>query len=81
MIEQIVIACTGLPAVWLSQDTRENWRRYACLFGLAGQPFWMYATLTAQQWGMFALTLFYTYAWGKGVRNHWLKGGEHHGRR
>lgn len=71
--EQIAIAMTGVTAVWLSQDTRESWRRYACLFGMAGQPFWFYATYKAGQWGIFALCLLYTYSWGRGVWNNWLK--------
>lgn len=74
MIDQMAIAVTGPVAIWLSQDKRENWRRYACLFGICGQPFWIYATYTAEQWGMLALTGFYTYAWAKGVWNHWVKG-------
>lgn len=37
-MEQIAIALTGVVAIWLSQDKRERWRKYACLFGLVGQP-------------------------------------------
>lgn len=72
MIEQFAIACTGAVAVWLSQDASPERRRFACLFGMAGQPFWFYATLSAEQYGMFALTLFYTWSWFKGLRLHWL---------
>jgi hypothetical protein len=72
-MEQIAIALTGVTAVWLSQDTREAWRRYACLFGMAGQPFWFYATAKAEQWGIFVLCILYTYSWGRGVWNNWLK--------
>lgn len=71
-MEQIAIAMTGVVAIWLSQDARASWRRYACLFGIAGQPFWFYAAYTAEQWGIFALCFLYTYAWLKGVRNNWL---------
>lgn len=73
MIEQVAIAVLGATAIWLTQDKRESWRRYACLFGLAGQPFWMYATYTAGQWGIFALTMIYTAAWFKGFRSHWWR--------
>lgn len=73
MLEQIGIACTGVIAVWLSQDSRESWRRYACLFGMAGQPFWLIATAKAGQWGIFAMSLLYTYSWARGVWNNWLK--------
>ena len=70
-IEQIAIACFGVTAVWLSQDARPHWRRWACVFGLVGQPFWFYATWKAQQWGIFVLCFFYTYSWARGLRQ-WL---------
>lgn len=71
-MEQILIAFTGVVAIWLSQDKRENWRRYACLFGLAGQPFWFYSAYSNEQWGIFILCIFYTWAWFKGVRTNWI---------
>lgn len=72
-MEQIAIALTGVVAIWLSQDKRDGWRRYACLFGLAGQPFWFYSAWSTEQWGIFVLCIFYTWAWFKGFRNHWLQ--------
>lgn len=71
-MEQIAIAFTGVVGIWLVNDHRTAWRRYACLFGLAGQPFWFYSAYTAEQWGILILTLFYTYAWFKGFRFYWL---------
>jgi len=73
-MEQVAIAFTGVIAIWLSQDSREGWRRWACIFGLVGQPFWFYAAWHAQQWGIFALCFLYTLAWAKGFRNGWLRG-------
>ena len=72
MIAQLGIATLGVAAVWLSQDPRPAVRRYACLFGLAGQPFWFYATWSSEQWGMFALCFLYSWAWFTGLRQHWL---------
>ena len=71
-LDQIGIALSGVIAVWLSQDKRESWRRWACIFGMLGQPFWFYATWKAGQWGIFALCTLYTYAWARGVWAHWL---------
>lgn len=71
-MEQILIAFTGVTAIWLTQQSKESWKRYACLFGLAGQPFWFYSAWEAQQWGIFFLCCFYTYSWGLGVKNNWL---------
>ncbi len=72
MIEQIGIMCCGLTAVFLSQDSRESWRRWACIFGLIGQPFWFYATYKAGQWGIFGLSFLYAYSWARGVKTYWL---------
>lgn len=71
-MEQIVIAFTGVTAIWLSQDKRDDFRKYACIFGLIGQPFWFYSAYTAEQWGIFVLCIFYTWAWFKGFRNNWV---------
>jgi len=71
-MEQIAIAVTGGVAIWLTQQSKENWKKYACIFGLIGQPFWFYSAYSAEQWGIFALTVFYTYSWIVGLRNHWL---------
>jgi len=73
MIEQIGIAACGVTAVFCSQDSRESVRRWACVFGLAGQPFWFYATFVAEQWGIFALSFLYAYSWLRGVRTYWWK--------
>ena len=73
MIEQIGIAVFGLLAVFLSQDSRESWRRWACIFGLLGQPFWFYATWKAAQWGIFALSFLYAFSWARGFYNFWLR--------
>lgn len=74
MIEQIGIALTGVTAIFLTQAKHEPLRRYACLFGMAGQPFWAYAAITAEQWGIPVLTVLYTIAWAKGVWTFWLRG-------
>ncbi len=71
-LEQIAIAFSGVIAVWLTQDKRESWRRWACIFGMLGQPFWFYAAWKAQQWGIFTLCALYTYAWTRGLWKHWL---------
>lgn len=73
MIEQIGIMICGLTAVFLSQDPRHDWRKWACIFGLCGQPFWFYATWKAGQWGIFGLSFLYAYSWARGVNTYWIK--------
>ena len=63
VLDQVGILVTGVIAVWLTQDKRESWRRWAPIFGLLAQPFWFYAAWKAEQWGIFAITTLYTYAW------------------
>jgi hypothetical protein len=72
MIGQVAIALTGTVAIFLTQSKNAEARRYACLFGIAGQPFWIYETWTAGQWGIFVLTFLYTLAWVKGIYTHWI---------
>lgn len=71
-MEQIIIAFTGIIAIWLTQQNRSDWKKYACLFGVAGQPFWFYSAYSTEQWGIFVLCVFYTYAWCLGVKNNWI---------
>lgn len=73
MTEQIVIAVCGITSVWLSQDKRRNWQRWACIFGIVAQPFWMFATWKAGQWGIFMLSFIYAAGWIRGIYNFWIK--------
>ena len=72
-MEQIFIALTGFTAIYLTQQTNESLKRYACILGILGQPFWFYSSYTAEQWGIFALCFAYTWAWCIGVYNNWIK--------
>lgn len=71
LIAQVVIATFGVAAVWLSQDVNEARRKFACLFGLAGQPAWFYAAYSTQQWGVFLLCFLYSFCWLRGLQQHW----------
>ena len=73
MLDQLAIALLGTTAIFLSQQQRPHWQRYACLFGLAAQPFWFYASYQASQWGIFLVSILYALAWLTGFRTHWLK--------
>lgn len=73
MIDQIGIALTGVMAIFLTQSKSESRRRYACLFGMAGQPAWFWAAISAEQWGVTFVCVLYTAAWAKGVWQHWIR--------
>lgn len=72
-LDQIGIALTGAIAVWLSQDERECMRRFACIFGVIGQPFWFYSAYTTEQWGVFMVSILYAIAWVKGLWSYWVR--------
>ena len=72
-MEQLAIAVTGCVAIWLANDQRDAWRKWASVFGLAGQPFWFYSAFAAEQWGILALTFVYTASWARGFRNNWMR--------
>lgn len=72
ILPQIGIALCGVTAVYLSQDMRPERRKWASVFGLAGQPFWIAETISAQQWGILFLCCLYTWSWWRGFRAYWL---------
>lgn len=72
MLVQIVIGICGITSIWLSQSASYQQRKWAPVVGLTAQPFWLIATLSAEQWGIAALTLIYTIGWARGLRTYWF---------
>lgn len=72
MIAQVFIAIFGVSAVVMSQMIHPTARRWAPIAGLAGQPFWFWAALQAEQWGILALVFLYTGSWWFGAYNQWV---------
>lgn len=50
-----------------------GWMVSGCALGLMAQPFWVRETYRARQWGMFALSLWYSFAWLNGLVFNWSK--------
>lgn len=71
-IDQIAIALLGAAAAFLSQASTEAARRWACIFGIVGQPFWFWASWHANQWGVFAVSVLYALAWVRGFWLYWV---------
>lgn len=72
MIIQTFIFIFSCSAIWLV-GRKEHWRRWGYIAGVCGQPFWFYSAITNEQWAIVALCIFYTYSWGQGVWNYWIK--------
>jgi hypothetical protein len=73
VIEQIGIALTGVVAVAFAQSDKPTLRRWAPVFGLLGQPFWFWAAMRAEQWGVFAVSVLYALAWARGFYAFWIR--------
>ena len=69
---QIWIILFGCSAIWFVSRL-EKWKRWGYIFGLISQPAWLYTTYIHEQWGILLLSFFYTYSWGQGVYNYWIK--------
>jgi len=72
MIQAAILILSGL-AIWLVTHKSASIRRWGYLAGLAGQPLWLITTYQHEQWGLVALSVWYTVAWGRGVFNFWIK--------
>ena len=72
MTVQLGIMFFGLAAIALTQSSSSERRRWAPVFGLAGQPFWLYATFIDGQLGMFAVSCAYTVVWAMGMWKQWM---------
>lgn len=79
MVVQILLAVTGLSAIYITQQRNDSIKKYAPVLGLLGQPLRYYTTLSNDQYGIFILTLGYTYLWGLGFYNAWFKPAERAG--
>lgn len=69
---QLVIAVLGFYSIKSALSEDEVVRKRACWFGLAGQPFWLYSTITSASVGMFLVSCGYTYVWGRAFWKLWL---------
>ena len=73
LITQTAIALLGPVAIWLSQSRSVRYQRWACVVGLASQPFWFYALWDGGQWGVAVVAIVCALAWLKGLWVHWIR--------
>jgi len=69
-LDQIGLLLFGAAAIYLvGLESTNPYQKYGYVVGLLSQPFWLYSTYREKLWGMFALSVFYTYAWFMGILN------------
>lgn len=73
LLLQIFLGLFGATAIYLVGCKNPRISRWGYIFGLAGQPFWIITAIINHQWGILALTSFYSFSWGRGIYNHWIK--------
>lgn len=71
-MDQVLIFLFSASAIWFV-GRKERWKRWGYILGMLGQPFWLIATFQNKQWGMFSLCIWYTYCWGQGIWNYWIR--------
>lgn len=72
MLIQILIVLFSCTAIWLI-TTNKPYGKWGYVIGFLGQPLWLYSSYTTNQWGIFVLSLFYMFTWGRGIYNFILK--------
>jgi hypothetical protein len=69
VVAQVWLPLTGLPAIYCVAKKS----KLAPLFGLLGQPAWIYSAVYTRQWGMLVLNLTYTCMWVLTAYHWWTK--------
>lgn len=72
IIVQIAIILFSCGSIYLFAQ-KGSYRRWGYIVGLAGQPFWFYATWINVQWGMFLCTIWFSGCHILGIWNYWIK--------
>lgn len=69
LISQIGLSILGISAIILV--AKKN--KWGFVLGLLSQPFWFITSYLNQQWGVFILSIVYTFSWCFGIYEWFLK--------
>lgn len=72
---QVVILTFGVTALFLSQLDSMTAKRAAPIIGLIAEPFWLYTSYNAGQWGVFCLGFVYIFVWLFSFYKVWIRKG------
>jgi hypothetical protein len=70
MMNQLAIVVFSCISVFLFST--KHCFKWGFIFGLAGQPFWIYEFVKNHQWGMLVVALWFTFSHVKGVKNNFF---------
>lgn len=68
---QAGILILGGFAVALLAHKEASVRKWGYVTGLASEPFWIYAAVTTDQWGVVLIALWWAWWYYKGALNNW----------
>lgn len=74
MNEQLALAILGTASVWCSYHDNDKFRVWAPWLGIAAQPIWIIACISAEQWGMVFLSFVYGGIFINAIWKRWRKG-------
>lgn len=70
---QVIILTFGVTALFLSQLDSMTAKRAAPIIGLLAEPFWLYTSYNAGQWGVFCLGFVYIFVWLFSFYKVWIR--------
>lgn len=69
---QILIMILGGFSIWLI-SLNNKFSKWGFVFGLISQPFWFYTSIKHSQWGIIAISVWYTFCYCQGIYNFFFK--------
>lgn len=73
LINQIILAVADILPDILSQSKKYNIRRFDCIVGLLGEPFWFYYGFKTEQWAFCLLGTIFFFICLYGFYHKWIK--------
>lgn len=67
------ILLTGPIAIYFVNKPDQKTRRWGSVCGIIAQPLWFALAWYTDSFGLFILSLFYSYSWGKGFYYNWIR--------
>lgn len=71
MTQFLILFFSGSSIFFLSR--KDHWQKWGFVLGLCGQPFWIWSAYHSGQWGIFFVSLWFTYRHIVGIANHFSR--------